>query len=609
MKRLSIILVVSLFFLTAVWAQAPQQQMKAEDVQKALDLVQTVKPVPEKFKTGFDSITAKDMLAVLSYLSSDWMEGRETGTRGFAVAADYAVSLFKLWGIKPGGDMPAAGLGSFAMARRTSDRPVSPPERSYFQELTFREISDVKSSLTVEVKKGESARIKHFESGVDYLNMARSAETLTGPVVFIGYGIKEPAIGWDELKGLNIKGKVVLVLSEAPGKDDPKSPFQKKELKDKYFLPELTARMAAFAPRSARDRFNKLNEIARLGPSAILVVQNTGKDADIYNSLSFTRQPADDRAIIRKPRRRLMVPGTAPMAFETSAAAINITREMANSMLEAAGQTIDDLKQKIESTYRPASTELTGVRVTIKSTAQINLVRSMNIIGYIEGSDPKLKDEYFVVGGHLDHLGRWEDYVYNGSDDNASGSAGVIFIARAMALNPIKPKRTVVFCMWTGEELGLLGSRYYVQNPTFPINKTIGHLNYDMISRPFDAQTISRYNRQLNVPGTEDMVKKIRPPQFVTVNLTRDSGFYELQKQMNEYVGLDLFMRESEPGAGGGGSDQASFAAVKIPYVYYMTAMHPDYHQPSDSVDKASGDLLAKVTKLGYLTVFAYADK
>lgn len=610
MKKRFLYVVLLLFLTAAVQAQAPQQQqMKPEEVQRALDLVQSPQPVPDKYKAGFEAITAKDMLAVLAYLSSDWMEGRETGTRGYAMAADYAVSLFKLWGIKPGGDQPRAAMGRFMRTAQTA--PAAPPERSYLQEFSLKEITDVRSSLTVEVKKGETLGVKTFEAGVDFMNMGRSTMNLSGPVVFIGYGIKEPSIGWDEFKGLNVKGKVVLVLSEAPGKDDPKSPFQqKKELKDKYFPAGPAMPMPpAFVRQAGGGRFNKLAEIAKLGPSVILVVQNTGKDSDVYNALSMVRQPSDDRPIVNRPRRRLTIPGAGPSEFESAAPTINITREIANTILGTSGQTIDDLKKKIESTYKPASCDLAGVKVTVESTAKVALVRTMNVIGYIEGSDPKLKDEVFVVGGHFDHLGRWQDYIYNGSDDNGSGSVGVMFIARALAMNPVKPKRTVVFCLWTGEEEGLLGSRYYTQNPAFPIAKTVGYLNYDMISRAFDQQTISRYTRQLTVPGAEELTKKIRAPEFVTVNLTKGTGFYELQKEMNKYVGLDLFMREAEVGVGGGGSDHSSFASVKVPYVYYMTAMHPDYHQTSDSVEKASGDLLAKVTRLGFLTVFAYADK
>ncbi len=613
-RLLPAILLVLLLVSSLALAQMPPQQMKPEEIKRALILVSKPEPVPEKYRVGFESITPRDTLAMLNYLASDWMEGRDTGSRGYAMAADYVVSLFKMWGIKPGGDRPRVDLAvARAMAGQTSRQTMS-MERSYFQEFTLKEIIDSQTSVRVEISRGVFSKSKKFESGVDFMSTLSSDEDISGPVVFAGYGIKEPSIGWDELKGLNLKDKIVLVLSEAPGKDDPDSPFNKnKELKEKYFQPD-TARLVQMMMRGRRG-FNKLDEIYKQQPAAVLVVQNTGRDVDIYNMLTAAqnRQPDDSRPIIKRPRTRMIIPGARDsmegMMGMSRVPTLTITREMANLILENTGKTIDELKKAIESTYKPASREIPGVRVSINSTVKANLVRTMNIIGYIEGSDPKLKDEYFVVGAHFDHTGKWEDYIFNGSDDNASGSVGVMAIARAIALNPVKPKRTIVFCLWTGEEKGLLGSRYYVMNPTFPIEKTVGYLNYDMISRPFDEQTFARYANMFKAPGVEDLVKQIRPAYFVTVNATKDSGFYEIQQEMNKYVGLDLFVREPELGQGGGGSDHSSFAAVKKPYVYYMTAMHSDYHQTSDSPDKASGELLSRVIKLGYLSVFAFADK
>jgi len=616
-KRLLPLLMVAAVLLAFSFSLAqmpPQQQMKPEEVKRALNLVSKTEPVPEKYRVGFESITPRDTLSMLNYMASDWMEGRDTGSRGYAMAADYVVSLFKMWGIKPGGDRPRAEINiARAMAGQDARQAMS-MERSYFQEFTLKEITDSQTAVRAEVSRGGLTRSRTFQSGIDFMSTLSSDEDLSGPVVFAGYGIKEPAVGWDELKGLNLKDKIVLVLSEAPGKDDPKSPFNKnKEIKDKYF-PQAQAMQMMFM-RRGRGGFNKLEEIYKQSPAAVLIVQNTGKDADIYNMLTAAqnRRPNDERPIINRPRTRMLIPGAreamAGMMGGSNVPTLTITREMANLILENSGKTIDELKKDIETTYKPASRELPGVRVSLNSSVKANLVRAMNVIGYIEGSDPKLKDEYFVVGAHFDHVGMWGDYIFNGSDDNASGSVGVIAIARAMALNPVKPKRSVVFCLWTGEEKGLLGSRYYVQNPTFPMEKTVGYLNYDMISRPFDEQTFARYANMFKVQGVEELVKQIRPGYFVTVNATKDSGFYEIQQEMNKYVGLDLYIREPELGQGGGGSDHSSFAAVNKPYVYYMTAMHPDYHQPGDSPDKASGELLSRVIKLGYLSVFAFSDK
>lgn len=605
-KKIGMILLLFVIIM-AIQIQGPaqqQNQMTVEEVQRALSLVDKPKPAPDNVKAGLEAISATDTMAMLSYIASDWMKGRDTGDDGFLIAADYVVSLFKMWGIKPGGDQPASSFNFRRMSQ--GGAPPARPERSYLQEFALRLTGNVQASLSLEVRKGDMVKTQSFESGVDFASMRSSAGTISASVIFIGYGIQEKSIGWDELKNINIKDKIVLVLSEAPGKDNPESPFQKnKELKDKYF----PARRMQMRRRGGPARFSKTSELAKLGPAAILQVANTGTDADVYRRLTTVRKPNDSRAIINRPRLRMSIPGASSTPSQARPPVINITREMANAILENSGKTIDELKAKIETTNKPASTALSGTRLTINSSSKTSLVRVSNVIGYIEGSDPELKDEVFVIGAHFDHLGYWEDYIYNGADDNGSGSVGVMNIAKAMAVNPIKPKRTVVFCLWTGEEKGLLGSRYYVANPVFPMDKTIGYLNYDMISRAFDSDTIARSIRQYTVPGTEELIKKIRPDQFATVSLTKDSGLFELTKEMNVYVGLDLSLREYDLGAGSSGSDHSSFAAVDKPFVYYMAAMTADYHQPSDSVEKVSGELIAKISQIGYLTVFAFANK
>ena len=620
MKKNAWIVVLLFTLLVAGRAQMPTQQaqMKLEDVQKALSLVDKTQPVPDKYKTGFEAINAKDTMAMLTFLASDWTEGRETGTKGYALAADYVISLFKMWGIKPGGDMPQAGFGGQRGGQR-GGAPATPPERSFLQEFGLRSVTDVQSTMGLEINKSGAIKSRLFQSGVDYqAGFGRGGGepgTHTASVVFVGYGIQEPSLKWDELKDINIKGKIVLILTEAPGKDDPASPFNaNKELKDKYFpAGGGQAAFAAMAPRGGGPaRFNKLDAIQKLGPAAILQVQNTGKDSDVYRNLSVpaVRHINDDRPITNKPRVSLSIPGVSggPMAGG-GVPSMTITRDMANAILEGVGKNIDALKTQIETSKKSASADLAGTKIILTTTAKTSLVRAANVIGYIEGSDPTLKNEYFVVGAHFDHNGIWESYIWNGADDNASGSVGVMNIAKAMVANPVKPKRTIVFALWTGEEEGLLGSRYYTLNPTFPMDKTVGYLNYDMISRPYDATTIARTMTRYGVPGAEELVKKIRAPWFVTVNLTEGTPFADISREMNKYVGLDLALQPNALGVGTGGSDHASFAGVKKPFVYYMAAMTTDYHQPSDSVEKVSGELIAKISQHGYLTVFGFVDK
>ena len=601
--------------------QPPQQpQMKLEDVQKALSLVDKPQPVPDKYKAGFDAITARETISMLTFLSSDWMEGRDTASRGYLIAADYAASMFKMWGIKPGGEMPTGGFGQRGGQR--GGAPAAPPERSYLQEVPFKSITDVQSSVGLEVNKAGTVKTRTFQSGVDYQGGmggrgGGNPGSLTAPVVFVGYGIQEPSIKFDELAGLNLKGKVVVVLTEAPGRDDPKSPFQAKpELKEKYFPAGPAGGQMAMAQRGAGgpQRFNKLAEIQKLGPAAIIQVANVDNDYATYRNMAapaFTHIN-DDRPIVpREPRGSLTIAG-APAGGPMGGASVpsfTVTRDMADAILEGTGKTVDALKAQIEKTMKPASADLAGTKLSITTTAKVSLVRSPNVIGYIEGSDPTLKNEYFVIGAHFDHNGKAGDYIYNGADDNGSGSVGVMNIAKAIAANPVKPKRSIVFALWTGEERGLLGSRYYTLNPTFPMDKTVGYLNYDMISRPYDATTIARSLQRYGVPGAEALVKRIRAPWFTTVNLTEGTPFADIVREMNSYVGLDLAMNFNALGVGSGGSDHASFAQVKKPFVYYMAAMTSDYHQPSDRVEKVSGELIAKISQHGYLTVFKFADQ
>ena len=581
----------------------PQQPLKLAEVQKALCLVEKPAPVPQKYKVGFDAITPRETMAMLAYIASDGMEGRETATRGYALAADYAASQFKMWGIPAAGDMPPAappGRGMFGPAA-----PAAPRERSYFQDITFKETSDVQSALTLEARgEGGVVKTRTFTAGVDYQGGLGAAETITAPVVFAGYGISEPSIGFDELQGMNLAGKIVLVLTEAPGKGDPKSPFQAKELKEKYF-PPADAMMARMMRRMMGQGggFDKLAEIAKQKPAAILLVASEGTDAEVYNELSAVRTPGDDRPIVRRPRTRMTIAGDAggPMAAMMGGAgtSISITREIADAILAGTGKTLEELKRTIDTAMKPASRELPGVTLTVNTTSKTRLVRCRNVLGVLEGSDPALKNEYFVIGAHFDHTGRFEDYIYNGADDNGSGSAGVMAIARAMALNPAKPKRSIVFALWTGEEKGLLGSRYYVSHAPFPIEKTVGYLNYDMISRAFDGPTLARSTRQYDVEGAGDLVKGIRGDRYATVNLTAATDLIPLTREMNKYVGLDLALRENPLGVGMGGSDHASFASVKVPYVYYMAAMTADYHQPSDSVEKVNPELFTRIVRMG----------
>jgi hypothetical protein len=597
-KILSSVLLVLIASGFARAQQAPAP--KPEDVLKNVVLVDKIEPVPDKMKPGFESITARDSLAMLAYISSDLMEGRETATRGYQLAAEYAASLFKMWKVQAAGDLPVVPRSMTAMFGGT---PPAPPVKGHLQEMVLKELTDVRGKLILDLRRDGTVKTRAFESGIEYQSMSSTPESVSAPVIFAGYGIVEKAAGWDELKNLDVKGKIVLILSEAPGKNDPKSPFQAKDLKEKYFPPEgvMAMRMGGF---------NKAREIAKLGAAAVLQVQASGKDTALYRAMENPRPVDDARPIINEPRRRLLIPGAGDQMPWESSPVITITREMADAILENSGTKIDDLQKKIEATYKPASMILPGTTVTLETTAKVSLTHCRNVVGYVEGSDPVLKDEVVVVGAHYDHLGKRGDYIFNGADDNGSGSVGVMNLARAFAMNPVKPKRTVVFCLWTGEEEGLLGSRYYVRNPAFPIDKTVAYLNLDMISRPYDEKSIVRMGRMFNFPAGAELMKKVKPADFLPVSLVAGSGLAEAFREADRYIGLSLFLRESAAGErAGGGSDHASFAAAKVPWSFCIASMTEDYHQTSDSIEKVSGDLIERVSRLVYAAAYTLADK
>jgi hypothetical protein len=415
----------------------------------------------------------------------------------------------------------------------------------------------------------------------------------------VGYGIQEPSLKFDEYKNMDVKGKFVMMLSEAPGKDDPESPFNKGKLKEKYYPPRRRMRrMTSPKVKLAKD----------LGAVAVLLVENSPQDnPDVARRALDGQKINDERPIFPGQRRRISLVESKglPMPW-LSVPTIRISRDMADDILGFVDQDVESLKGKIEKTLQSNSMPLQGVTFTIKNKAETKLVNSMNVLGYIEGSDPELKKEAIVIGAHLDHLGRRGDYIFNGADDDGSGSVAVMEIAEAFVKNPVKPKRTIVFALWTGEEKGLLGSRYYVANPY--ISKTAANLNLDMISRVYDKQRLAMIARRWGIQISKEALEKIDVKKFVNVSFDANTPeLAEIIRENNNYVGLHLHLRESKEAMGG--SDHAPFAMSKIPWAFFMAAMTEDYHQPSDTVNKISPGLMEKIIRLTYLAAFNMADK
>ncbi|MDG2185326.1 MAG: M20/M25/M40 family metallo-hydrolase [Mariniblastus sp.] len=230
--------------------------------------------------------------------------------------------------------------------------------------------------------------------------------------------------------------------------------------------------------------------------------------------------------------------------------------------------------------------------ITIRMRIREEKSAAPNVVGLLEGSDPELRDEYVVIGAHLDHLGTRGGAIYPGADDNGSGSTAVLSIARALSLNPVKPKRSILFIWFTAEEVGLIGSKYYTDNPILPLNKMTCMFNIDMVGRNEDqgeGDTDADNEGHIHLVGSQ----------------RGDTELHNLILSANQHVG---FQFELDMESVWNRSDQVNFFAHGVPVAFMFGGFHPDYHQPSDTTDKINYKKIAAAARLYYLSIFAAAD-
>ena len=447
----------------------------------------------------------------VSYLSSEPLQGRGSGTTGNEMAAQYIASAFKKAGLKP--------LGTYNQFEAGARIDL----RGYYQPFTFT--SGV-------VTRGSANQISRLENNLWKREFASEFQTSTlskagkaeGELVFVGYGIVSRDPARDDYAGVDVAGRIVLVLAGTPG-SDPHSP-----------LIDLAGTRRKVM--TAREK----------GASAVLIVLPKDDDA-------FAAAQDDNAADAGLP---VMV----------------LKRPLVEKWLGAEGKDLDQIVRDLASSGRPFKTE---TAVSLRTDVRKITRTSANVAGLLEGSDPQLKNEYVVIGAHMDHLGRGGPQslaqsrtagIHYGADDNASGTAGVMELADYFAAQNPRPKRSIVFLAFSGEELGLLGSAHYTRNPLVPLDKTVAMLNMDMIGR--------MQNNKLVVVGTGSS------PAW--------SGLID---EVNKAANFSISKSES----GFGASDQQSFYLQKIPVLFFFTGLHADYHKPSDTAEKINYTDQARVVE------------
>jgi hypothetical protein len=515
---------------------------------------------------GLQAITMDAIKGQLEFLSSDWTEGRGTGEKGFYLAADYVASMFKVFGAVPAGD-PSMGGGNRGGGNRSGLR--TPPSKSYFQNFTLIE-SQPGGTSSLTIKKG--GRDFTFDENVDFsVSRAALSGKVDAPLIFVGYGYVDKANGIDEFAGVDVKGKIVVRLSGFPGSNDNTSPMYKKLIGDNQ--------------RASFEMSRKKSEaLATLGVAGVIDITLNMDIAKRWGVYRFDNYMAPAEVSPRTNWTGMRLDGKE---ISTSPVTLTVTERVVNLLLKDSG--IDVAKYEKDAAagvikFKPVI--MPGLSASVSTNIKSRRVNVRNVVAMIEGENP---NEFVVLGAHLDHMGMDNGKIWNGADDNASGTVAVMSIAKAFAASGVKPKRTVVFCAWTGEEKGLLGSEYFTLYPVLgKIADYKFYMNFDMIARDVASDTAK------NMAG-----------------ITYTKAYPKLEEitktSVDQYkINLNLKIVNAE--APTGGSDYTAFSDNKIPVIAWMAAMHPDYHQPTDEVTLVNWNKMLNIIKLGYLQMWEAAN-
>lgn len=518
--------------------------------------------------------TKSRLLEDVKYLASDELEGRGVGTNGLNLAANFIRDQFA----KSGLAVDRVNGGAFQKFDLISGAKLTEPN-------TLQLAGP--NNETVELKIGDDFEVCSFGG--------------TGPfdseVVFCGYGIDGKDDGYDDFGGVNVEGKVIIVMRRSPRQDDVSTAhtlMRHQDLRSK--ITAAVAHKAAAilfvndphtgqkAAEKRKDDVAKANEkVANLAEEFLGIEANDA--AKVEESRNKLTAAVNQLKAVRKSNENvnddpLMKFGYAGHGdSKKSLPAFHITQKMANKLLAALGTKLSDLETAIDQDFKPRSAVIPGWKA--RGVASIEKVRTdvFNVIGVIDGEGP-LADETLVIGAHYDHVGRGgpnsaapgSTDIHNGADDNASGTVALLELARRFgkAAQVKKPARRIVFIAFTGEEIGLLGSARYCKEPLFSLEKTIAMLNMDMVGRLKD-------DKKLIVYGTG----------------TSPRWEPEL-KQFNSDENFHLVFKPE----GFGPSDHSSFYEKKIPVLHFFTGEHPDYHRPTDDWDKLNIDGITHVVDL-----------
>lgn len=511
---------------------------------------------------GLEAIRIETVEAPLKFLASDWTEGREVGTKGAYMAADYIASVFQMYGIKPLGDMAQKRLSREFKLK--GQRPES--YRSYFQNFDLlTEKRHKESELSWTKTSSVSSQTKQLVEGADYQVQGRmGALDIDAPLVFLGYGIKSDILKSDPFQKVDLRGKIAFIISGFAGMDDVESHNYKLLNKENSFsiqkLERAKIENARKAGAIAVIKYNPKFGFKAAKPSNLPMFT----DNEYYEGDKIQ----DDFYLKKISLPNWESPQGIPL--------IQLNKNIAELLLADEGGIFSAMQKSDFDMAAFKSTELSASRFHFKIENDQKVIRARNVLGYIEGENT---DEVVVIAGHYDHVGKYNGMIFNGADDNASGTVGMLTLARAYKMSGKKPAKTIVFAAWTGEEQGLWGSKYFVKNIPDNLNVVLD-INMDMIGRT---------SIQHDSEGYLKMQYSEKYPQFEQI--------FEKQNETNS-LNLDIRFFPSEQPKGA--SDFVPFAAAGIPVISLFTGLHRDYHHPNDELEFIDLEKMTNIIKLTY---------
>lgn len=458
----------------------------------------------------------------IKYLASDELGGRQPGTPGMDLAEKYIVEQYKKAGLKPVNEdgtyfQPFNVGGNRVLDKNSVSGKLVGPDGN-----------------EIELKLGENFNPLQCRKAID----------LDTPMVFVGYSIKADEHNYDDFKDIDVEGKVVVMIRREPQQDNPDSVFDGKEVSRYGFI---------------RTKISN----ARRAKAAGIVLVNDGVSA-----------PSAEKDELASYDQFGSVTNRVPT--------LHVTRATFDELLKASPMqtgdgtklgSLEEVEQHIDDTLSPVSQPIADWKIQAKATFDLEQVVANNVIGIIEGEGPNA-DETIVIGAHHDHLGMGaygsrapgRREIHNGADDNATGTAAVMELARRFASRDKKPGRRLVFVCFSAEEMGLLGARHYVENPSFPIEKTVAMINFDMIGWLRDGRlTLFNWNTS---------------PQFAAA-----------VDNANRQFNLNLV----KPASGFAGSDHLPFNNRQVPNIFFHTGLTGTYHTPEDDFETINCDGALKV--------------